>query len=113
MTLTTASASLQSPAWWHELATLTAEREAGTPAADATALSLLALLAFCALCFAGGVLALRKREQQVTPPDAVHELQPRADRKGPKSAQQSEKADEEQPKRQPWERGADWWKGDS
>ena len=91
--------------WWHGLATLS-ENEAN-PAADATAWSLVALLVFCTACFLGGALVLRKREHQ-SPTEPENEA-PRRHVQRPESSKKSETT-EEDPKRQPWERGADWWR---
>jgi hypothetical protein len=100
--------TLKPSAWWQGLATLS-ENEAA--AADATAWTLVALLVFCTVCFLGGALVLRKREHQSlsepeneAPPSHVQR---------PESSQKSERTSEEDPKRQPWERGADWWKDQS
>lgn len=97
--------TLKPSSWWHGLASLP---ESEAVAADATAWSLVALLVFCAVCFLGGALVLRKREHHAlsepeneAPPSHVQR---------PKSSQKSEGSGEEDPKRQPWERGADWWK---
>ncbi len=101
--------SLKPSLWWHELAVM-AEGEAAGPAADATALSLLALLAFCTVCFVGGALVLRRREMNATPDDSEEEQpEPSMGRERPESSK-NRKTEEERPKREPWERGADWWK---
>jgi hypothetical protein len=91
--------------WWHGLATLS-ENEAA-PAADATAWSLVGLLVFCTVCFLGGALALRKREHDASA--APESEAPPSHVQRPETSQKAENT-EEGPKRQPWERGADWWK---
>jgi hypothetical protein len=96
---------LKPSSWWHGLATFS-ENEAA--AADATAWTLVALLVFCAVCFLGGALVLRKREHH-TLTEQTNDAPP-SHAQRPKSSQKPEGTNEEDPKRHPWERGADWWK---
>lgn len=101
-------ASLRPSVWWNQLATIT-EGEAA-PAADTTALSLVALLVFCMICFLGGAMVLRKREQHLRQDQDAEQIQ-QAPVESPEAKRNREASDEEQPpKRQPWERRADWWK---
>ena len=95
---------LRPSVWWHGLATIS-ENEA--VAADATAWSLVALLVFCTMCFLGGALVLRKREHD-RPTEFENET-PQSHVQRPETSQKADNK-EEDPKRQPWERGADWWK---
>jgi hypothetical protein len=98
--------SLRPSTWWQGLATLP---ESEAAAADATAWALVGLLVFCTVCFLGGALVLRKREQH-TLSEPENDAPPSHVQRPESSSQKSEKASEEDPKRQPWERGADWWK---
>lgn len=70
------------------------------PAADATALSLLALLVFCLACFVWGAAVLGRRERLARRSDpeegTQHEVKPVAD-DAPNT-------------RAAWEREPDWWK---
>lgn len=96
---------LKPSSWWQGLATLS-ESEAA-PAADAAAWALVTLLVFCTVCFLGGALVLRKREHQ-TPAESENEAS-HSHVQRPEASQKAETTDEDS-KRKPWERGADWWK---
>lgn len=72
------------------------------PAADAAALSLVALLTFCVVCFAWGAAILGRREKDVL--QAASEGQPPPDAEAPTPMPDPGK------KQASWEREADWWK---
>lgn len=80
-----------------------------TPAADAAAWSLVGLLVFCTLCFLGGAMVLRRREHDTAAQQGADQSVSQVERSEKESTKKSDAPDED-PKRQPWERGADWWK---
>jgi hypothetical protein len=73
------------------------------PAADAVAVSLVLLLAFCVVCFMWGAAVLGRRERH-----QVDQNPAKPDDPG-KPAGREDAADQK-PDRPAWEREADWWK---
>src|SRR5437016_4100590 len=76
------------------------------PAADATAMSLVALLVFCVVCMAWGATILGRRQRQLTGKTSGENGVAEEGAEEPRSQNAAKNKN-----RAPWEKDGDWWKG--